>query len=417
MDLHDTPIFCDLSVEDRAALLAQADRRTFAAGDVIWYEGDLAETLDVLAAGRCTLSRNGQPRGDLHPSALLDPAAALGGLPHRVKVTAAEDGARLCWPVAALWDCAPFRETARRWLARELVSAQDRRDTLAAPVHYADGRAQIAPGPFMFEDVTLIFAFCDADLDPVRAILPEGLRLFRRPGRRRDSVLLALADFPTAYPEDDPAARFGYTETTVFVPVRAGRRIGLFVPYIYPSAYEPILLGREIYGFPKRLGLTTLDSRCAALSVDGDSHIALAWAAQESSDEPRLVRALMDWIGLEGWSLSLAFRAGDTLRRVMQLPPFRRVSVYNHKRILAADAARDRPAYAVDQLTHAVFGVLRWYQIARLRDPALDVIAGPLAGTGITLREAYRTQLDMRLSAGRVVRDYVQTAEAQRPRS
>jgi acetoacetate decarboxylase len=44
----------------------------------------------------------------------------------------------------------------------------------------------------------------------------------------------------------------------VFVPARFGSGIGLYVPFIYPSAWEPILLGREIYGFPKRLGKTAL---------------------------------------------------------------------------------------------------------------------------------------------------------------
>ena len=259
----------------------------------------------------------------------------------------------------------------------------------------------------MFEDVTLIFAFCDADLNHLRATLPDGLTLFRRPGRARDSLLLALATFPTAYPEDDPAARFGYTETTVFVPVRHRHSVGLYVPYIYPSAYEPMLLGREIYGFPKQLGRTALGSHGASLIVDGATHAALEWGAMDGTDETRLVRALFDWLGLEGRSASLAFQAGDVLRRAMQLPPFRRVGVYNHKRILAADATRESPTYAVDQLTHAIFSVLRWYQIAQLREPSLGIASGPLKEMNVTLREAYRTQLDMRLSRGRVIRDYV----------
>jgi CRP-like cAMP-binding protein len=405
MTLDRVPIFDSLSPDDRAALATQAVIRRAAAGDVLFFEGDPADTLYVLVSGRCVLRRGGT-ESDLNAPALLDAASTLGGLPHRVKATLLEDGEVWGWPVSALWDHPPFADQARRWLASELHAAQDRRDALEAPVHYANGSAQIAPGPFVFDDVTLIFAFCEAHLDFLRPTLPDGVRLFRRPGRARDSVLLALADFPRAYPERDPEACFGYTETTVFVPVRVGYKIGLYVPYIYPSAYEPIVLGREIYGFPKRLGYTVLASHAATLAVDGIEQAALHWDGMDASDEPALVGALLAWLGLERWSMALAFRAGDALRKVMQLPPYRRVSVYNHKRILAVDGSGDTPGYAVDQLTHAIFGVLRWYQIARLRAPSLVVTGGPLAGAGLRLREAYRTQLDMRLSTGRVVRDY-----------
>jgi hypothetical protein len=59
----------------------------------------------------------------------------------------------------------------------------------------------------------------------------------------------------------------------------------------------------------------------------------------------------------------------------------------------------------VDQLTHAVFGVLRWFQVSKLQQPALCITGGPLAAAGVTLLEAYRTVLDLRLSAGEVLRD------------
>lgn len=406
MTLNDTPIFCDLHPNERELWLNRATRRAIPAGEVLCYQGDAAETVRVLVVGRCAARRDGHPVRDRAAPALLDAAAVLGGLPHSLTLTAATDCELLSWPVRELWTAETFQAAARRWLARELLAARARRDALAAPLHYQDAAAQVRPGPFMFEDVTLVFAFCDMERDALRDRLPEGARTFRRPGRRRDAVLLALADFPTAYPEDAPDARFGYTETTVFLPVRIGARLGLYVPFIYPSAWEPILLGREIYGFPKRLGETTLAARAASLAVDGAEQCALTWAAQEPTGEPRLVRALMDWLGLEGWSLALAFRAGDVLRQTMQLPPFRRVSVYNHKRIPAVESTESAPAWAVDQLTHALFGVLHWHQIARLTDPVLAVTAGPLAGAGLRLREAFRTQLDMRLSAGRVARDY-----------
>ncbi|MCZ7543086.1 MAG: acetoacetate decarboxylase family protein [Anaerolineae bacterium] len=303
-------------------LRAGAQTRHFAPGDVLFYEGAPADSLFLLTAGRCALSFGREPRGVAGPGDLLDPVATLGGLPHRVKATATEAGAALCWPVDALWQSEAFAAAARRYLADALLSSQTRLDALAAPIHYRPGApAEVTPGPFLFEDVTLIFAFCEADLDVVRACLPDGLSLLRRPVFKGGPVILAVADFPNAHPEADPAARFGYTETTYFVPARFGRHFGLFVPHIYPSTWEPILLGREIYGFPKRLGRTVFGANRASLEVDGSDFFSLTWEGAEAVSERDLVGALMDWVGIERRMASAAFEAGEVLRRAMRLPP------------------------------------------------------------------------------------------------
>lgn len=404
---HHLPVFQDLSADSQNALLAAATSRTLAAGDVLCYAGNAPDTLYVLVEGTLIATRSDRPPQTLTAPALLDPQATLGGLPHTVKIEAHTACTLYGWPLNTLWSSSEFSAAARRYLAAELYAIQVRLDTLEQPVHYTNARAAISPGPFRFDDVTMIFAFCDADLSSIRDTLPGGVNLLRRPGRRRDSVLIALADFPASYPVHDPDARFGYTETTVFAPVRFRHSAGLYVQYIYPSAYEPIVLGREIYGFPKQLGLTTFESQRVTLRVDRAPHLDLTWDALVGVEEARLVRALVEWLGLEGRSAALAFQAGDVLRKTMGLPPFRRVGVFNHKQILAAHATLGAPAYAIDQLTHAIFGVLTWYQLARMRDPQLEIHGGPLTALNLDLREAYRTQLDLRLSAGRVMRDYL----------
>lgn len=407
MNTNQLPVFQHLNATARSDLLAAAETRTIAAGDVLCYPGDVPGMLYMLTEGTLTATHSSGTPQTITAPALLDPLAVLGGLPHTVKLEAQTACTLHIWPLDTLWQSDEFSAAARRWLAEELQRVQARLDVLDQPMHYTSDRATISPGPFRFDDVTMIFAFCDADLNAIRDTLPGGVKLLRRLGRKRDSVLIALADFPASYPVHDPEARFGYTETTVFVPVRFRHSVGLYVLYIYPSAYEPLVLGREIYGFPKRLGQTEFESQRVTLEVDRAPQMTLAWDALDGVEEARLVRALIDWLGLEGRTASLAFQAGDVLRKTMGLPPFRRVGVFNHKQILAPHATVDAPAYAVDQLTHAIFGVLTWYQLARMRDPQLDVQAGPLAALQLELREAYRTQLDLRLSAGRVMRDYL----------
>ena len=99
------------------------------------------------------------------------------------------------------------------------------------------------------------------------------------------------------------------------------------------------------------------------------------------------------------------------MRQAARLPAYRRIDVFNHKRVLSVDSSPDAPLYDVDQLTQAVFGVLRWFSVARLVDAELLTASGPLHEAKITLREAYRTRLDMRLSKGCVVRDYLRRPE------
>ncbi len=397
------PVFCELSPEEQASLLAAAQTQHLSTGEVLFYEGDTPDRLYVLRTGRCRMSFAGESRGEVGADTLLDPVAVLGGLPHTVKITAVENCELLYWPMKLLWQSANFNAAARRYLARQLQKTSTRLTQLTAPIHYAAYSADLIPGPFLFEDATMLFLFCEAAPELIEKILPEGLSLLQRPGKKHAPLLLALADFPKAYPQHTPAARFAYTETTYFIPVRHGTTFGFYVPHIYPSTYEPILLGREIYGFPKRLGETVLGSNEVSLSVDGEQYLHFQWQGAESETEPRLVRALMDWLGLQGRLASVAFQAGELLRKASRLPGYRRVNVFNHRRLLAADSTHDQPTYAVSELTQAAFGVLKWYQINRLNRPELQVTGGTL--TDVTLREAFRTRLDMRLSTARVVRN------------
>lgn len=405
------PVFDNLPDAERKALFEAAQGKQLAAGDVLFYEGDPADTLYLLQSGCCQMSFGKELRGKIEAGLLIDPIGTLGGLPHTVKVTAVENAQLLCWPMETLLQSANFSAAARRYLAKQLHQSTMKLAQLTAPLHFAHNTAELVPGPFMFEDTSMIFAFCEADPPSIEKCLPESLHLLQRPAKKRAPLLIALADFPHAYPQHTPSARFAYTETTYFIPVRYGTTFGFYVPHIYPSTYEPILLGREIYGFPKRLGETIFGTNEVSLSVDGEKYVHLSWQGAESETETRLVRGLMDWLGLEGRVASAAFQAGEVLRKATRLPAYRRVNVFNHKQILAAESNQDSPLYAVNQLTQAAFGVLRWYHINRLSQPELRLLGGAFSDAHLTLREAFRTKLDMRLSTARVIMDYPSLAK------
>ncbi|MBN1311926.1 MAG: acetoacetate decarboxylase family protein [Anaerolineae bacterium] len=409
-NLNEISLFASIPENVRQYLEVGAQERTCQAGETLFYEGDPPTVLALLLEGQVDLSWAGSPRGICLPGSLLDPAAVLGDLPHTVKAVASTACRLIEWSLDALKESPVFQEFTRRHLAGCLREAQSRLSAVAAPIHYA-GQAEAQPGPYLFPNAGVTFAFCRAAREPVEEALPEGLSLLNLPGGERAPVLLGLAEFPAAHPESDPAASFSYTETTVFVPVRFAATPGIFIPYIYPSSWEPILVGREVYGFPKQLGNTVFGSGGISLHVDGVPHFRLSWEGQEVSGETKLVGALMSWLGIGRHVASAAFQVGDAIRQAARLPGYRRIDVFNHKRIPAADASPGNLRYDVDQLTQAVFGVLRWFSIARLTGVELTTFYGPLHDANLILHEAYRTRLDMRLSTGRTVRDYLDRSE------
>jgi hypothetical protein len=399
--LENVPLFADLP--DRESFLERAQRRTLTAGEVLFYEGDHPQELHLLLRGRCAQSWGSESRGEVSAGQIIDLLAALGGLPRTVKVTASEPCELLCWPLESLWQSESFSAGARRYLAERVRLAEIRRDELAAPIAYINQRAEVSPGPFRFDNVQIVYAFCDAPSD-LGDSLPPGLSILQRPGRDATPLLVALAEFPNAYPEDHPQKKFTYRETTFFIPVRVQAAVGIYIHQIFPSAWEPILIGREVYGFPKQLGDTVFSPNAVALHLNESPVMELRWDGAEVSSEARFIRSLSDLLGIEGRLTAAAFQAGEVLRKVARLPAHRRLDVYNHRRIPAPDSTPEAPTYSVDDLTRATFGVMQWHYINRLENIQLEAFDARFAD--LSLHEAYRAKLDLRLSAGRVVEDY-----------
>jgi CRP-like cAMP-binding protein len=370
---------------------------TIAAGETLFAEGDAPDYAYVRLTGTCTLSRHAQPIGNAPLDTVLDAIAILGDVPHTQRAITQTACTFLRWDRSDLRQSTAFTMAARRYLAHQLQQAQAERERIAQPVHYDTHSAQVLPGPFAFHNSVIRFVFCTAELPHLR--LPTGVQ------RIGQSLLIGIADFRDAQYVHRPQARFHYTETTVFVPVRVGAKLGLYVPYIYPSTYEPILLGREIYGFPKRLGRTDITPTTSSLHVAGAEYLTLTHDQRTPANEASIVGAFGRLFGVPNLVTATAFRAGDTLLAAIGVPFYRRVNVFNHKRIPAVTSQHGAPQYAVDRLTQAIFSVERWHSIDHLPTARLD-LGHALHDWEVTLREAYDTTLAMRLSTGRVVRDY-----------
>ena len=76
--------------------------------------------------------------------------------------------------------------------------------------------------------------------DAVRRILPPGIE----PGEGQGMITMLC------YPQ---GATRPFNECVVLVPVRVGKTLGNYVPYIYVTTDEALIPGREIAGFPKKI--------------------------------------------------------------------------------------------------------------------------------------------------------------------
>jgi hypothetical protein len=142
-----------------------------------------------------------------------------------------------------------------------------------------DSGARLVPGPFRFGPIDARVFVVDGDRDRMRAALPPGLHLVPGLGAR---YVLIVANISGARSVHDPRT-FAYRETTPLVPVLCERGApGLFVPELYPDAAMPTMIGREIYGFPKRVARTWLSDGAADVVVDNRRILRARWGRRRA---------------------------------------------------------------------------------------------------------------------------------------
>lgn len=168
-------------------------------------------------------------------------------------------------------------------LTEEIRTAQ-RRDEVARHAfddHFHSPNARLVQGPYVMANFPMTALVMETTPERIAACLPSGLRPVPGMGAR---YLLTLNDFSAVFSEHPSAAgrSFAYRETTPFIPVLGpGGRVWVFSPELYLDSYMPIVLGRELYGFPKRYGV----ARFAPRHVD--LHIGDALAFRASWNEAR----------------------------------------------------------------------------------------------------------------------------------
>jgi len=285
-------------------------------------------------------------------------------------------------------------EEADRDLVSELYEAQliQRDQQRAADARKDDDffvgdSAQLVPAPYRFGPYTATSLMMHADPGVLRHELPPGLSLAPGTAGKYLLVLNEVEHCEALHPDTD-GRQHRYLEVAAFVPCLGPRLVpGLFLPRVYPDAYLPILLGREAYGFAKRLGriLTRPHADGYDLIANGRHILRTRWQRGASDDvQPP-------------WQDELVRFAGQLMR-------LGRPRLYLHKQILGVGSGpRARPR--VDELVALPFRVTSLGDMRRLSQPEVSF---PESGWGLGGRclGGAQLQLGFEFTEGKVVRDY-----------
>lgn len=268
-------------------------------------------------------------------------------------------------------------ERLEHWRADELRKGDD--------FFVDDGGADLVPGPYRFGPYQATAILMDADPGALRHELPPGLSPVPGIAGRYLLVLSEIERCVADHPDSD-GRDHRYLEVAAFVPCLGPRMVpGLYLPRVYPDAYLPILLGREAYGFAKRLGRIVREERGYDLIAGGRHVVRARWS---DGTEPR---------GTSRWMDDLTAVARSLMR-------VGRPRLYLRKRILGVRAG-PKAQPCVDQLVVLPFRV---QALDTVRVLAAPTVTFPESGWGLGGRAigAARFNLGFDFADGRVVRDY-----------
>lgn len=109
------------------------------------------------------------------------------------------------------------------------------------------------PGPYVLNGQIFLLT-CRGDEEKLRKFLPESMEL-----TSENIVGFWMGDFKVA-PGSNPERRALYNETIIFIQATCEHVTGNYAAYVVVSTDRAMAAGREIWGFPKRMGETKVEA-------------------------------------------------------------------------------------------------------------------------------------------------------------
>ena len=294
-----------------------------------------------------------------------------------------------------------------------MQNCRSRRDT-GRPCSLLPGSTLLLPGPYTADPVDMIMLIMQDDPVRLRTLLPPHLHLLPF---SKDRYLVVFSHFKgmTTTHHIGQNKDFEYRETAFFIPAW-GRRPegwGAFCPELFPDSYLAIVLGRELYGFPKRDGATYMPKNDdkAQLIIENKVQMEASWKDKHSISAKAFTQACTTaMLGDARWVNLLGQMAGDTFEFLLkqhweELIP--RVPVLVRKQ--EADVAfRDetQPVLKQDRLRRIPFNTFHYRGFHVLEEPQVAFHSSdiPLGGRCVA---GYRLRLGMRFADQSDVYQYI----------
>ncbi len=374
--LLECPPFQGVDAAVQQEILRLIRRQHIHAGAVIVDEGEQATDLVILLEGEVSVYQTGK----LSRVARAPEALGLLSVLERGRRSATLRAFQTCevarldrdelwrliqrYPQLGASVILHLGEEIRRLYAREERWLSHLEDFYESPA------ARMVPGPYRAEPYEMIFLVMRGDPAALASLRPPGLRAI--PGME-DVYVLTFNFFErivTAHPSGQGKS-FSYSETTPFLPC-LGRGPGLFSPELYPDSYLAISIGRELYGLPKRFGLTERRGREVELSVDQRLILRTRWDSEAPCEVDAFTRDVATAVGAPE---SLAWLAASVNRGLHALAQRREqgrlpISLPLWVRQQVPQVSLDQPgAWASDRLLEVPFSISGIQDLARLAAP------------------------------------------------
>jgi acetoacetate decarboxylase len=383
--------FSALTPTSRRRVEAEARETVLQPGDTLVTERSGVSPLRVLVDGELEEWQRNRLIGVIEAPAVLGLAALTTAQPtdHTLRAATAVRVCTFSHALIAALDAEPAwtRATAAALSAEVMALRAARVDAVTTTDDFFDPpNARLVPGPYRFGPLRLVLHVVETARDALAALLPPGLHLLPGLGGR---YLLGYGDFQNCISQHARADGrvFSYRETTPFIPCAGFGRVGAFIPELYPDSYMAILLGREIYGFPKRLGRTTVRDDGVDVIVDHTRLMRARWSRPAPLSPDDIVPMLSSWLlPTSGFGERIKRYLPEALSLAASLPfGLGKPRVFVRKQIVS-EASLDPRRYRVDELIevpvqpHPVTAAARFEAFDVRFSPQQRILRGEVRG-------------------------------------
>ncbi len=281
-----------------------------------------------------------------------------------------------------------------------------------------EGGPLIYPGPYRFEKLDMYNFFCQTQTETnFSRFIPKGIRLWN-PLFPKGMIQVVICHYPKAYADATPDITFSYQEAVIFVPcfhIKKGPVV--YCPFIYLNNVLAMAVGREIYGFPKKLTDVTIEklgnSRTASVTSENKEELLnVKWKNREQEGSVKEVVKNMVQIAPKSNLIKGIMKTGMKLIDIEKRLQSASVSVLNWRRIPDVSATIEKPKWSVNELAAACFTIDNIYSMNLLdvEEHAVALKGGlhdPLHKFGpLKTVLAFKLNMDFTLMPGKVIQKY-----------